>query len=143
MNRIACVEEMIKEECLFLITKNYLTECNLIEEENLLEGIEISYVNTLFARKINFSYTNRLINNVVKFGFHVSITRLPYNDERDFFSVGVYLSSKGKHLKTVIENHFDIDEAKAIVHNLAGILKEDLSDIVTGEKWLEDYYPKW
>jgi hypothetical protein len=105
------------------------------------ESLDIEYVNKAKRRTVTVSYT-RKVDEEVKHTFSVSIVRSPYTNVEDFFSLSNYLNSIGKDFDTKMLDDFNIVSAEVILEKIAGALKYYCDQIIEGELWLENYYPR-
>ena len=144
-NPISVAKQIILEAFSFLREEGYSVETKIMKDTFFSENFESTFINETIGREISISYTKGSVEKGgnLKYTFSLSITRLPYDGVKDFFSLFVYLSSLGRDFDTNIVNHFDENEARLIVEKIANALKTYLWDVVKGEKWLEGFYPRW
>jgi len=113
------------------------------EDDNIfMESLEIEYINEIKQRKVAISYTKGNLHKEIRYTFTLSITRIPYKNPEDFFSLDNYLKSKGRFFSTSIVNDFNETEIENILNRIAVSLKEQLLSIITGNEWLTSYYPR-
>lgn len=142
-NKIEVVKNLILQAFYFLENEYYYTPIYKVEYDNLfLESLDVDYVNETKKRKITISYTKSKNDNEIKYTFSGSITRIPYLSVEDFFSFVNYLQSTGNNFSTSLINDFNENQAENILLHIAKLLKELTPKIITGEEWLENYYPR-
>jgi len=143
-NRAKIVNDLVASVFSFLEREGYTYASDLEDSEVFSVYLNCKFVNTEKKRKVTIAYTERSLDNVTKYTFSLTITRIPYSDPtQDFFSLDVYLDSHGVNFPTTLVNYFDESQAKDILEKLAGVLSGELFAMVVGEAWMKGYYPKW
>jgi len=142
-SKIKTVNRLILNEFTFLESiYGYKPESNSKSDSLFIESLEVTYTNTIKKRSVRISYFMGLAYDELKFTFNASIYRMPYSDSEDFFSLNNYLGSINKNYSTSLINHFDKNEAVIILRKIANSLKDHASQILNGEVWLRNYYPR-
>ena len=142
-HKIEIVRNLILKTFRFLEDQYFYTPVYKKEDDNIfMESLEIEYINEIKQRKVAISYTKGNLHKEIRYTFTLSITRIPYKNPEDFFSLDNYLKSKGRFFSTSIVNDFNETEIENILNRIAVSLKEQLLSIITGNEWLTSYYPR-
>jgi len=142
-NNIDIVKELIRKEFSFLEELGYKPVFKVLHDKPFIEGAEIKYSDPERKREVRISYTKAKVYEDIKYTFGASITRIPYSDITDFFSLRIYLESMSRDFSRSMVNHFDEIEAAVIVKKIASALKTYAPDIISGTSWLDKYWPDW
>jgi len=142
-NRIEIAKKIIATEFTFLKRIGYQSSFKIEQTETFIEDMTAEYHSSEKKRHISINYTKGKIYQDIKHTFSASISRIPYKEVEDFFSLSCYLDSINENFDTSMVNYFDESEAEVIVKKLVGALKHYASDIIAGTEWLDDYWPRW
>lgn len=142
-HRIEIVKNLILKTFHFLEDQYFYTPVYKAEDDSMfMESLEIEYVNENKQRKVAISYTKGNLHKEIRYTFTLSITRIPYINPEDFFSLDNYLKSKGRFFSTSLVTDFNETEAENILKQIAASLKEHALYIIDGKEWLATYYPR-
>jgi len=111
-------------------------------DDTFIEYLQVTYINEVKHREVTISYTSGKVYDEIRYTFTITITRTPYSDLEDFFSLSEYLQSKGKDFSTNIVKDFNEQEAEKILEKLAVSIKENALEIIEGNQWSGEYYPR-
>ena len=137
------LKDLILKAFFFLEEQYFYTHIFKKNEDNtFIEYLVMDYINEIKRRTITISYTKAKVYDEISYTFTVTITRTPYSNVEDIFSLSNYLQAKGKDFSTSIVNDFNEQEAKEILKKLALSLKENALEIIEGNLWLETYYTR-
>ena len=145
-NNITIAKDCILRTFSFLEKEGFKYVFKVLDNNDSIfsEKMDIQFNSESKKREINISYSQIKLDNEVKYGFNLSISRLPYKDvTKDYLSFFSYLDSLGKDFNANMVNHFSELEAEEILKKMAGALKNYAWALVMGEKWIEGFYPKW
>jgi hypothetical protein len=121
---------------------SYTPVCKVSDDKTFIESFDVEYVNEIKRRKIRISYIKGKVYSEIKYTFNLSITRMPYVGNEDFFSLSNYLQSVDKDFPASVVGEFDEREAENKLILIANALKGHALDIISGEIWLNNYYPR-
>jgi hypothetical protein len=121
----------------------YIPSIQIRNSSVLIEWITWEYVCENRNRTVTIGYSTSEVNDELCSAFGVTITRLPYKSFSDFFSLDIYLNSIGKDISTNVTNDFTIDEAEWILKELFKALNKEALSIISGEVWMDEFYPRW
>jgi hypothetical protein len=137
------VRNLILKTFHFLEDKYFYYPVNKEENDDFfIESSGIEYVSENKKRKILISYTKGKVDNEIVHTFTASITRIPYKDVEDFFSLDNYLDSNGNNFSTNFINEFNETKAENILYQISNALRKHALGIIEGKEWLDSYYPR-
>jgi hypothetical protein len=142
-NNMEVVKNII-EKVFYFLEEEYLYSSvyNAEEDSTFIESLNVEYVNELKRRKVRIGYTKANVYNDIKYTFSCSISRIPYINVEDFFSLSNYLQSIDRDFPTSLVDDFSEVKAENILAQIAAALKEYAGDIIDGKEWSETYYSR-
>jgi hypothetical protein len=142
-NNIELARKLIRQEFSFLEELGFECVIKALDDKTFIEYTGVEYSDENRKRKVSIRYTKGQVYDEVKYTFTVSITRIPYANNNDYFSLDNYLNSIKEDFSTSMVSMFNEDQAKEILKKLANALKKYSYEIILGNEWLEAYWPKW
>ena len=142
-SKIELAKQLIISEFSFLEKQGFQLSFKRLKDETFIEYMEIEYCNSEKKRKVSIGYSKGKVYKDIKYTFDVSVTRLPYLNVKDIFTLWIYLKSINKDFSTSMVNHFDAKEAEVILKKIASAVKEYMSEIISGNEWFDNYWPRW
>jgi hypothetical protein len=113
-----------------------------VDDPLFMNKLLVVFSNTTSRRRVSITYTQSEWAGEINNHFSACIFRLPYQSWEDYFSLREYLRTIEQEVQRRVYGEPHYNEIDVVLHTIADTLDAKCADILAGEVWYEEYYPR-